>query len=90
VIGVALQVMTIVLAARDQRASGTAARRRRVRIALYRSIPTVVAAIGVLMVAGVAIAPYLLAIALLAPIGFIVNNVWALLIEISGEKRAAT
>ena len=90
VIGVALQVMTIVLAARDQRASGAAARRRRVRIALYRSIPTLVAAIGVLMAAGVAIAPYLLAIALLAPIGFIVNNVWALLIEISGEHRAAT
>jgi len=36
------------------------------------------------------VSPYLLALAVLAPIGFIVNNVWALLIEISGEHRAAT
>jgi hypothetical protein len=57
---------------------------------LYRSIPTVVAAIGVLMVAEVAIAPYLLALVLLSPIGFIVNTAWTLLIEISDQDRAAT
>jgi len=90
VLGGGLALYNALLIARATRVPGPWDRKRRSRAAFSIASPATCAVAGVLMLLGVAIAPYLVAAALLAVLALNVTNAWSLLLDISDEDVAAT
>jgi len=90
VLGGGLAAYNALLVIRATRLPGGWGRQRTSRAAFYIGSPAGCAIAGLLIVLGVAVAPYLVAIALLAVLALNVTNAWSLLLDISDEDVAAT
>ena len=90
VLGGGLTAYNALLVARATRLPGGWDRRRTSRAAFYIASPAATGIAGVLIILGVAVAPYLVAVALLAVLALNVTNAWSLLLNISDEEPTPT
>ena len=90
ILGGGMTAYNALLVVRARRLPGGWERRRTSRAAFYVASPAATGVAGVLIVMGVAVAPYLVAAALLTVLALNVTNAWSLLLDVSDEEPTAT
>jgi len=89
ILGAGLAAYNALLVARATRLPGGWDRRRTTRATFYIASPAASGLAGVLIVLGVTLGPYVVAVSLLAVLALNVTNAWSLLLDISDEDPTA-